>query len=46
MVGIVLQFDTAVSAISYLLIALGIVFGLLGLVNMMLGKGQRDFDDP
>ena len=45
-VGIVLQFDPVVSAISYLLMALGIVLGLLGLVNMMSGKGRRDFDDP
>jgi hypothetical protein len=45
-VGIVLQFDRVVTGISYLLIALGIVLGALGLINMMSGKGPRRFDDP
>lgn len=45
-IGVVLQFDRVVTAISFLLIALGIVLGLIGLINTMSGQGRRDFDDP
>lgn len=44
--GVVLQFDRIVTAISFMLIALGVVLGLLGLINMMSGRGRRNFDDP
>ena len=44
--GVVLQFDSVVTAISFILIAFGVVLGILGLINMMSGRGRRNFDDP
>ncbi len=44
-VGALLQIDVVVSAVSFVLIALGIVVGIVGLINMMSGRGRRDFDD-
>ena len=44
--GVVLRFDRVVTAISFTLIAFGVVLGILGLINMMSGRGRRNFDDP
>lgn len=44
--GVVLRFDRVVTAISFTLIAFGVVLGTIGLINMMSGRGRRNFDDP
>ena len=44
--GVALRFDRVVTAISFTLIALGVVLGIIGLINMMSGRGRRNFDDP
>ena len=44
--GVALRFDRVVTAISFTLIALGVVLGIIGLINMMSGMGRRNFDDP
>ena len=44
--GVALRFDRVVTTISFTLIALGVVLGIIGLINMMSGRGRRNFDDP